>query len=192
MKESDFIEKCIKSTKVFSGKLLHVYSDRVEVANGYRSIREYIKHPGAAVVIPYTGNGKIFMIRQFRYPIGRTMIELPAGKIDPGEDSETTIKREIGEETGYEARTMIKLRPIHTCIGYSNELIDLFWASDLFPSNHQPDPDEKIELMEMTISAAMELIYTGQITDSKTLIGLFWAEKIFRDKSMRDKFQITL
>lgn len=187
-----FIEKCIRSKKVFSGVLLNVFSDEVVLPNGRNSIREYIKHPGAAIVIPYVGNRKIVLIRQFRYPVGKVMIELPAGKLDPGEDTETTIRREIVEETGLEAGNLVKLSTIHTCVGYSSEFIDLFWASDLIQQSSNLDPDENIETFQASVEESVGMIYTGKITDAKTIIGLFWAERILDDKNFREQFHIKV
>jgi len=185
--DNEFIETQIDSEKVFSGRLLHVYRDTIALPNGKISAREYIKHPGAAVIIPYLGDRKVLLIRQFRYPVGRVMTELPAGKMDGGENAEETIRRELAEETGYRSDHFVEIGTIHTCVGYSDELLHLFWADRLVPGETRPDPDEKIELLTMTIDAAMAEIYSGNITDAKTLIGLFWAEKIINDKAFAKK-----
>ncbi len=187
MKEKKFIETKLKSKKVFSGKLLHVFIDDVKLPSGGESTREYIKHQGAAVVIPIMDN-KILLVKQYRYPTQQVMIELPAGKIDPGEDELTTVQRELGEETGYTSDKIFRLQPIHPCIGYSNEIIHLFLATDLYESNHEPDPDEEIENVLLKLEDAIEMIYSGKITDSKTIIGLFWAERLMKDKKLRDRF----
>src|SRR6056297_1524195 len=102
-------EKKIKGKKVFSGDLLHVYKDKVELPDGVESEREYIKHPGASVIIPYNEAGEIILIKQYRYPTQKVMLELPAGKIDPGENPEESINRELAEETGFGARQIRKL-----------------------------------------------------------------------------------
>jgi ADP-ribose pyrophosphatase len=192
LEKQNFIEKCISSKRVFSGVLLDVFSDEVVLPNGRKSIREYIRHPGAALAIPYLGDREIVLIRQFRYPVGRVMIELPAGKLDPGEDTETTIRREIVEETGLEAGILVKLSMIHTCVGYSSEFIDLFWASELVQQFTNLDSDENIETFQVSIEEAIEMIYTGEITDAKTIIGLFWAEKILNDENLRARFNIKI
>lgn len=174
----DFEEKCINSKCVFNGRLLQVYRDEVRLPNGKISNREWIKHPGAAVVIPYLGNGQILLIKQFRYPVRQIMLELPAGKIDPDENPDQTIRRELAEETGYSAQKLTKLGLIHTCVGYSNECLHLFWADELQKCDTRPDDDELIEIIPMSINAAMNLLYQGKITDAKTIIGLFWADNI--------------
>ncbi|MFA7710676.1 MAG: NUDIX hydrolase, partial [Candidatus Neomarinimicrobiota bacterium] len=122
MKSSTSFEEIkIDSQRVFDGRLLQVYNDMVRLSNGNIANREWIKHPGAAVVIPYLGNGQILMVRQFRYPVRQTMLELPAGKIDPGEQSVATIRRELAEETGYTPEKLTEISRIHTCVGYSSE-----------------------------------------------------------------------
>lgn len=182
LKHSNLIEKCLESKNIFTGKLLNVLCDKVVLPDGRESTREYIKHPGASVVIPYLNDKRVLLIRQFRYPVNRVMIELPAGKIDPDESPENTIKRELEEETGYSSNNIIKLCIIHTCVGYSDELLHLFWAYDLKPCINKPDYDEKIELLPMNINDAMEMIYSGKLTDAKSIIGLFWADKIINNR----------
>jgi len=182
LKHSNLIEKCLESKNIFTGKLLHVLCDKVVLPDGRESTREYIKHPGASVVIPYLNDKRVLLIRQFRYPVNRVMIELPAGKIDPDESPENTIKRELEEETGYSSNNIIKLCMIHTCVGYSDELLHLFWAYDLKQCINKPDYDEKIELLPMNINDAMEMIYSGKLTDAKSIIGLFWADKIINNR----------
>jgi ADP-ribose pyrophosphatase len=189
--ESAFYEKQLTTTKVFEGVLLHVYQDTVLLPNGNRSIREYIKHPGAAVVIPHLGNHQILLIRQYRYPIRQIVLELPAGKIDPGESPEMTIQRELTEETGYQANWLKPIAPIHTCVGYSDEIIHLYWADQLTPASRLPDADEFIETTTYSISQAMSLVHNGQITDAKTLIGLFWADSIIRNPQLSQKYLPT-
>jgi ADP-ribose pyrophosphatase len=186
--ESAFSEKQLTTSTVFEGVLLHVYQDTVLLPSGNRSIREYIKHPGAAVVIPHLGNRQILLIRQYRYPIRRIMLELPAGKIDPGESPEMTIQRELSEETGYRANWLVPIVPIHTCVGYSDEVIHLYWADQLTPAALPPDADEFIETTTHPISDAISMVQNGQITDAKTIIGLFWAEKILSNPQLNRKY----
>lgn len=186
--ESVFYEKQLTTTKVFEGVLLHVYQDTVLLPSGNRSTREYIKHPGAAVVIPHLGNQQILLIRQYRYPIRQIVLELPAGKIDPGESPEMTIQCELSEETGYQANWLKPIIPIHTCVGYSDEVVYLYWADQLTPAVQMPDADEFIETVTYPISEAISLVHNGKITDAKTLIGLFWADRIFSNPKLVQKY----
>lgn len=131
-------------------------------------------------------------MKQYRYPTQQVMLELPAGKIDPGEDEFTTVKRELGEETGYTSENIHMLQPIHPCVGYSNEIIHLYIATDLIESTLTPDDDETLEMVSLKLEDALEMIYTGEITDSKTIIGLFWADKLIKDRNFRKRFGVTL
>jgi len=186
--EKDFIEHTIDSNKVFSGRLLHVYKDTVLLPTGNQSTREYIKHPGAAVVVPYPGNGYIIMVKQFRYPVNAVVLELPAGKIDPGETPEDTIQRELAEETGYRAEFLKSICQIHTCVGYSDELLHLFWAGNLQECKLSADDDETIEIIKIPAEEAIALALNGKITDAKTLIGLFWLKEIFQNPELKQRF----
>jgi len=180
MTENKFEEQAIESVRVYDGRLLQVYRDSVRLPNGHTSGREWIKHPGAAVVIPYLGKGRILLVRQYRYPVRRVMLELPAGKMDPGESPADTVRRELAEETGFIPQKVTEVALIHTCVGYSDERLFLYWADELQRCAAQPDEDETIEIAPTDIDVAMELLRCGEITDAKTLIGLFWAEDIIR------------
>ena len=183
--EKNFIEHTIDSNKVFSGRLLNVYKDTVLLPSGNQSTREYIKHPGAAVVIPYLGNGNIIMVKQFRYPVNAVMLELPAGKIDPGETPKDTIQRELAEETGYRAEFLKFICQTHTCVGYSDELLHLFWAGNLKECKLSADDDETIEIIRIPAEKAITLALSNKITDAKTLIGLFWLKEIFQNPELK-------
>ncbi|MBD3276032.1 MAG: NUDIX domain-containing protein [Candidatus Marinimicrobia bacterium] len=174
---ADLTEKQLSTSNVFDGVLLHVYRDEVKLRDESTSIREYIKHPGAAVMIPILENGNIVFERQYRYPLGMELLELPAGKIDDGEEPVDSARRELLEETGYEAKSLKKLGKLHPCIGYSDEVIYIYLAQDLIFHEEQQDKDEFIETFEMTLAGALEGVRTGKITDAKTMISLFWAEK---------------
>jgi len=182
-----FRETRVSGEKVFDGKLLQVYKDTVQLPTGNKTIREYIKHQGAAVVVPLLKD-KILFVKQYRYPTQQVMLELPAGKIDPGENVQATVQRELGEETGYTSEKIYPLQPIHPCVGYSDEKIYLFFATDLVKSHLTPDEDETLSVVSMVINEAMEKIFTGEITDSKTIIGLFWAEKLLKDPDFYNRF----
>ncbi len=169
----------IESHRVFDGELLKVRKDKVRLPNGHESTREYIVHPGAVVVIPLLDDGRLVFERQFRYPLRRVVLELPAGKIDPGEDILTTGQRELLEETGYVAHEWRYLGVMHPCVGYSDERIEIFLARGLRQEGAQSlDHNEFIELVELSQDEAAEAVRAGAITDGKTITALFWAEKV--------------
>ncbi|MBF0274513.1 MAG: NUDIX hydrolase [Nitrospinae bacterium] len=183
MSDEKLIEKKISSKKVFSGKLLHVNIDEVLLPNGKTSAREYITHPGAAVIIPVLENGDIVMLRQFRYPVNEVLYELPAGKLDKGEDPLECAKRELFEETGYTCNEIKFLNSFYPCIGYSDEKILIYLAKGLtLHKGDHSDEDEFLEVMTMSFQKALDLLKNGKITDSKTIISLFWADKILSNR----------
>lgn len=180
MAERRLREKKVTSRSVFKGKLLDVYSDEVQLSDGSQTIREYIRHPGAAVIVPLLDDNRIIMVRQFRYPIGAVMVELPAGKLDPGESSEETARRELLEEVGCTADEYLRLGRMHPCIGYSTEQIDVFLARSLRHQKNNLDEDEQLEPFELPLAEAVEWIRQGRITDAKTIIALYWAERYLK------------
>jgi ADP-ribose pyrophosphatase len=179
MNRDDLFETLLKTETVFHGKLLNVRRDQVRLANGHETVREYIVHPGATLVIPLLDNGDLVMERQYRHPLRRAFIELPAGKIDPGEDPLTTGKRELLEETGYEAAEWRHLATIHPCIGYSDEAIHIYLATQLKAGEHRRNMDESLEILTFSLENALGMVRTGEITDAKTVIALFWADRVF-------------
>ena len=177
--DQHLIETCLSTEEVFSGRLLKVSSDRVRLPDGSETVREHVTHPGAVVMLAALDNGKLLFERQFRYPLGQVFLELPAGKIDAGEHPMDTARRELREETGYKARSWRHLGSMHPCIGYSNERIEIFLAHGLTYVGHALDQGEFLEVVELTLADAVLSVRDGAITDSKTIAGLFWAEKIF-------------
>ncbi len=168
------IEKVLSTELVFTGRFLKIWRDDVELPNGHRSFREYLKHPGAAMVIPQLPNGKFLMIYQYRHSVGQVFLEFPAGKTDRGETTEQTAARELQEEVGYKPGKLTKLTHIHPVIGYSNEKIDIYLAENLTAAPAMQDPDEVLELVEMTADEIVERIWKNEVTDVKTQIGAFW------------------
>lgn len=167
----------ISSETIASGGMLNVKRDRVRLCNGNTTQREYVVHSGAVVVVPILANGNVILERQFRYPLHQVFIELPAGKIDAGEDILITGQRELLEETGYTASEWVKLGHQHPCIGYSNEVIHMYLARGLNAGEHQRDEDESLEVFEAAFEVCIKMIQSGEITDGKTIIALFFAEK---------------
>lgn len=172
-------EERIESAQVFKGVLLDVRRDRVRLPNDGESVREYIVHPGAVVIIPLLDDGRLLFENQFRYPLQRDFLELPAGKIDAGEDILATARRELREETGYEAGDWRHLGVMHPCIGYSDERIEIFLARGLRKvAEPSLDHNEFLDVLTLSLAEATAAVRDGRITDAKTVTALFWAEKI--------------
>jgi ADP-ribose pyrophosphatase len=176
--DSHLIESEIASETVFKGRLLEVRKDRVLLPNGQESLREYIVHPGAVVVLAFLPNGNLLFERQFRYPLRRVFLELPAGKIDAGEAILDTGRRELQEETGYVASEWEYLGVMHPCIGYSDERIEIFAARGLQRAGGQQlDHNEFLDVLELSPAEARQAVWDGRITDGKTITALYWLDR---------------
>jgi ADP-ribose pyrophosphatase len=171
-------ESTVSSEKVYNGTFLDVRKDIVNLPDGNTSTREWINHPGAACVIPIMADGKIALIKQYRYPVQSIMIELPAGKLDIGEKPEVCANRELEEEIGYVANKLTFVTKIHPAIGFANEEMWIFLAEKLVISQKNTDHDEFVELMPTSIEDAIHMVWNGTITDVKTIIGILWAERL--------------
>lgn len=170
----------LDSREVYDGYFLKVQSDQVRLPNGQPATREYIKHPGAVVVLPVFDDGRILMERQFRYPLDRVFIEFPAGKIDVGEDPLACAKRELREETGYSAREWQFVCTIHNAIAYSDEHLDLYLARGLTAGDAALDDGEFLDVYIASHAELLAGVKEGKITDVKTIIGIFWLERLLR------------
>lgn len=168
---------------VFDGALLKVRRDRVRLPDGGEACREYIRHPGAVVVVAVLPDGRLIVERQFRYPLRRAFLELPAGKIDAGEDIAECARRELREETGYEAASWRHVGVMHPCIGYSDERIEIFVAQDLTHVGHARDDGEFLEVHSISVDEAERAVHDGRITDGKTICALFRALPLLRGSS---------
>ena len=171
--DEDLIEKKISSEGIFDGTLLHVKRDKVLLPNGNESVREWIKHPGASSVIPLLPDGRVILVRQYRYPVGQVTLEVPAGKLDvEGEDPLECAVRELSEETGYTAETFTKLTTIATTVGFSDELIHLYMAEGLQPGKQHTDDDEFINVVKVPLAEAVKMAEDGRIIDAKSIISI--------------------
>jgi ADP-ribose pyrophosphatase len=173
----------LKETRIdgelaYDGSFLKVTRDRIRLPDGAQTHREFIRHPGAVVILPLFDDGTVLLERQFRYPLGQVFIEYPAGKIDPGEDPLECAKRELQEETGYTASDWRFLCTIHNAIAYSDEHLDLYLARGLTAGQAKLDDGEFLETFHASVPQMLEMVRTGQVTDVKTVIGTFWLEKI--------------
>ena len=179
-KPADFTETMLESTSVYRGGFFEVFRDRVRRPDGKSAVREYIRHPGAVMMVPLLDEHTVILVRQFRYPAGRHFIEVPAGKMEPGEEPLATAKRELVEECGYEAASWQHLTTLHPCIGYSDERIELYLARDLRHVGSGPDDGEFLEVLPTPVDQALEWVTQGKITEVKAIIGLMWLERMLK------------
>lgn len=178
MNDEHLKEVKVEGKLAFDGNFLKVQADTVQLPDGKISSREYIRHPGAVVILPLFDDDSVLLERQFRYPLNHVFIEFPAGKIDPNEDSLATAKRELHEETGYTASDWRFVCTIHNAIAYSDEYLDIFVARGLRSGISKLDDGEFLEIFRAPMSDVLAWVREGKITDVKTVIGAFWLEKI--------------
>jgi ADP-ribose pyrophosphatase len=171
-------ETRIDGETAYNGHFLKVERDRIRLPDGSTTHREFIRHPGAVVILPLLPDGRVVLERQYRYPNDRVFVEFPAGKIDPGEDHLACAKRELAEETGYTAANWQFVCTIHNAIAYSDEHLELFLATDLTAGEATLDEGEFLEVFSVTVPELLDMVRRGEITDVKTIIGAFWLEKI--------------
>lgn len=176
--EDGLSETPLDSEVIVDGHFLKVKRDHVLLPDGKRTVREYIEHPGAVMIIPVFDDGRVLMERQYRYPVGQVMIEFPAGKLDAGEDARECAIREMREETGYTVAQLTFVTRIHPVISYSTEFIDLYLATGLTAGERKLDDGEFLETFTASFGELMDWVKQGRITDVKTIIGAFWLEKI--------------
>ena len=170
-------ERFVRGEQVFKGLLLDVRRDIVAMPDGHHTTREYIVHPGAVTVVPVLDDGRLVMERQYRYPVGRVMLEFPAGKLDHGEPPLECAVRELAEETGYRAREWAVAGTLHNAIGYSTEVIHVVFARGLTAGAQALDHGELIDLALLTEAELDAAAAGGELTDAKTLIALMWLQK---------------
>ncbi len=169
MTELDLIEQKLDSKQIFDGRILHVYDDEVLLSNGKAASRELIRHIGAVCVIPVTDDGRVIVERQFRYPVGRVLTEIPAGKLDdPDEDPAQAARRELREETGYQAKELISLGVFYPAAAYSDEKIHMFLARDLTAGEQALDADEFLHVEAVPLEELVAQVLAGKIPDLKT------------------------
>lgn len=177
----ELIETEHSSREIFSGKLLHVFADEVKLPDGTYSTREWIKHPGACAVVPIFEDGTIMLLKQFRYPPRKIFIEVPAGKIDAGEDPAVTAERELLEESGLRCGKLVNTGHFYPAIGYADEIIYSYVAWGLSEENQNTDDDEFLNPYRISYQKALEMIGSGEITDAKTIstliqVKMWWAK----------------
>ena len=165
-----FEEKTLHTEKIYEGKIIDLQVDEVSLPNGKTSKRELIKHPGAVAVIALTEEGKIVMVEQYRKALEKSIVEIPAGKLEKGEEPRKTAERELEEETGYGCKNMNHLISFYTSPGFADELVHLYIAEEIYKMENASDADEDefVELLEISLEEAKQMIENKQIYDAKT------------------------
>jgi ADP-ribose pyrophosphatase len=167
------IEKTIASRPIYDGKVIKLKVDEVELPNGKTATREIVNHSGAVAVMAITNDNRMVMVRQFRKPLERIIVEIPAGKLEKNEAPEACAKRELMEETGYTASGIRLLASFYTSPGFADEIIHMYRAEGLTGGEAQPDEDEFVELLHVTLEEAQNMIASGEIQDAKTIMAVY-------------------
>ncbi|MEN9769442.1 MAG: hypothetical protein RLZZ180_1072 [Pseudomonadota bacterium] len=176
--QSHLREETVASQELFRGSFLLALRDQVRLPDGSLASREYVRHPGAVVVVAQLPDGRYVMVRQWRHPLGRVFAEFPAGKLDAGEEPLACAQRELQEETGYRAQRWAYAGPIHLAIAYSTEVIHLFFADDLQSGPRQLDEGEFLDVFAASLEHLLQWARDGELTDAKTLFCLLWAQNL--------------
>ena len=173
----ELTEKTLSSEKIFDGRILHVRRDTVLLPNGHQSTREVVDHPGGVCVLALDDQERVLVVSQFRYPYGEVLRELPAGKLEYGEDPAQAAIRELREETGAVAGTFQPLGELYPSPGYCGEIIRMYLARDLSFGDTDPDEDEFLGLERVPFSQLVEQVLSGEIKDAKTIAAVFMAKE---------------
>lgn len=176
----DCTEKRIDGEIKYQGVIVTVRLDRAELVNGKIVKREVVEHPGGVTILPVDENGICTMVRQFRYPFGRMMLEAPAGKLEPGEDPLESAVRELGEETGYTADQLVELGTCCTSPGFSSEVLHIYLALGLHEGKSHPDEDEFLNTEKISLADLSRMVMEGEIDDAKTIVAVLKAEKYLK------------
>ena len=176
--DAHLTETRLASKELLRGHFLHAMRDTVRLPDGKEATREYVIHPGAVMVVAELPDGRLVLERQFRYPVQSVLVEFPAGKLDPGEDSLACAKRELLEETGYTARQWARAGVLHSVISYSTEFIDIWFARELTAGQRQLDAGEFLDVFSASTDELLQWCRDGRITDAKTLTGVLWLQNL--------------
>jgi ADP-ribose pyrophosphatase len=182
MPDRHLVEVKVASQELVKGNFLHTFRDTVKLPDGKLATREFVVHPGAVMIIPLledsAGGVRLVLERQFRYPLGRVMIEFPAGKLDPGESIQMCAQRELQEETGYSAGQWARAGLLHPVVAYATEFIDIWFARQLTLGNRRLDEGEFLEVITATPDELFQWCREGKVTDGKTLVGALWLQNV--------------
>jgi ADP-ribose pyrophosphatase len=173
-------EERISGEDIYGGIFLNMKRDKVSLPDGQETIREYLTHPGAVAILALLDDGRVLLERQYRYPISKACIEIPAGKLDPNEDPLLCAQRELAEETGYTANKWSYIRRIHPVISYSTEFIDIYLAENLVPGARHLDEEEFLDVFAAPLEQLIAWVEDGEITDVKTTISTYWLDRYRR------------
>lgn len=176
----EFYETTISSKLVYSGKILNLRLDKVELPNGKTSTREIVEHPGAVAIVALNEKDEVLMVKQYRKPVEEALLEIPAGKLEKGEHPDASAERELMEETGFFARDLRHIMDFYTSPGFSGEKMYLYLARDLEKKARPADEDEYIEMHTVPFEQAVRKVYDGSIKDAKTIAGLLLACDILK------------
>jgi ADP-ribose pyrophosphatase len=158
--------------EIYQGRIVNLIVDSITTGNGVTTIREVFQHPGGSAVVPLLPDNTVLLVRQFRYPMGEYLLELPAGKIDNREKPELTAARELAEEVGFQAGKLEKIAEFYSTPGFCDELLHVYLATDLTPVESHQDEDEEIEIVRLSLAELKNLMDSGKIRDGKTLVGI--------------------
>ncbi|AOV08111.1 NUDIX hydrolase [Sporosarcina ureilytica] len=174
----NYEEKTIATNSIYNGKIISLQVDDVELPDGNHSKRELVKHPGAVAIIPITDEGKIIVVKQYRKALERTIVEIPAGRIEPNEDPKLTAIRELEEETGFGTNDITYLQSFATSPGFADEIIHLYVAKELYAIENpaEGDEDEFIERLEVSVEEAEKMVASGEIYDAKTAFAILYVK----------------
>ena len=175
--DSHLREERISGEDIYGGIFLKMKRDKISLPDGEEAVREYLTHPGAIAIVAILDDGRVLLERQYRYPIAKACIEIPAGKLEIGEDHLLCAKRELEEETGYTAKKWSYIRRIHPVISYSTEFIDIYLAEDLVPGKSHLDDEEFLDVFAAPLEQLIGWIENGEITDVKTTISAYWLDR---------------
>lgn len=176
----NFEEKTVSRKQIYQGNIIKVEYVTVTLPDGREATRDIVLHPGASAIVPLSDNGEIYMVRQYRKPIDKISLEIPAGKLDKGEDPRACAERELREETGLTSGNIKHMLSIHSTPGFSNEVLHVYLATELKEGELCADDDEFITSEKIPVSELIDKIISGEITDAKTIIGVLMADRIIK------------
>ena len=177
----EYTEKTISSEQIFKGVVVDLKVDTVELDNGNKATRELVSHPGGVGIVAVDDDNNIFLVKQFRKPFDKMVTEIPAGKLEYGENPDIAVLREFEEEVGYKAGNLCKLGAFYASVGFCNEVIHIYLATDLEYVGAHPDEDEFLDVVKMDFDKAYEAVLSGELKDGKTVIGILMArERLYK------------